>query len=262
MTTWTNFASLGVGPGTTPQLDANFSILSPLINIPCTVSGTNALTLTSNANASTMVAYQNYMNLDGVAAATNSGSVTANLNGFGAVNVYKDTPQGPQLLTGGEIIQNCQFALIYDQALNSNAGGFHLTGGGAPLAGQSITVQSLNASVGSIASLTANSFSLGSLQIGASVINAMTRLYSTLASVSFGIVLPQAAAQATVSFAGCQVLDNVIVGLPAAPVANVLYQGYVSGAGSIVMRAFNNASGSTVTLSLATFRLTNMGFVA
>ena len=241
--TWTNFASLGVGPGTTPQLDANFAALSALINVPCTVSGTNTLTLTSTAGTSTLVAYQNYMNLDGVAAATNNGPVTANFNGIGPMNVYKDTPQGPQGLTGGEIVQNCGFALIYDSALNSSAGGFHLTGGGAPLTGQSITVASLNATVASVASI----------QVGASVVNAVTRMYSTLASISFGAIVPGASAQSTVSFAGCQVLDNVIVGLPAAPQASVSYLGFVSAAGSIVMRASNNAVGVTVTVSLTTF---------
>ena len=263
--TWTNFASLGVGPGTTPQLDANFLAVSQLLNIPCTVSGTNTLTLTSTAGTSTLAGYANYMNLDCVAAASNSGGVTANFNGFGPLNVYKDTPQGPQLLTGGEIVQNCQFVLIYDSTLNSSAGGFHLFGGGNVLAGQAISVASITAATASLSivnegNVNAASLSLGSMQIGASILNAVVRMYSTLASISFGVIVPGASAQATVSFAGCQVLDNVIVGLPAAPNASVSYLGFVPAAGSVVVRASNNAPAATVSLSLVTFRVTDIGW--
>ena len=240
--TWTNFASLGVGPGTTPQLDANFAAVSQLLNIPCTVSGTNTLTLTSTAGTSTLSGYANYMNLSCVAAATNTGSVTANFNGFGALNIYKDTSTGPQLLTGGEIVQNCEFTLIYDSALNASAGGFHMTDGAGLLTGQTITI--------------------GALQVGTSITNAMTHIYSTLASMSFGVLVPGASAQATVSFSGCQVLDNVIVGLPAAPQASVSFEGFVSASGSIVLRAANNAVAATATVTLATYRLTNIGFVS
>lgn len=148
---WTTFASLGVGPGTTPQLDANLNILSALVPIPCTVSGTNALVLTSIEGAGSVTAYQQNMQFIGIAAATNSSTVTANCAGFGVLNVYKDTINGPAALTGTEIVQNCQFTLTYDLALNGGAGGFHLqTGAAAQLNGQTVTINSLYATSASL----------------------------------------------------------------------------------------------------------------
>ena len=58
---------------------------------------------------------------------TNTGPVTATVGSVGFLNVYKDTPGGPALLTGGEIVALNAFSLRYDPALNTGAGGFHLT---------------------------------------------------------------------------------------------------------------------------------------
>ena len=143
MTTWTTFANLTTP--TLPELDANFLILSGLVNVPCTVAGTNTLTLTSTANTSTLATYLNYLTLVGVAVNTNSGAVTANFQSFGALNVYKDTPGGPQVLTGSEIVQNCEFTLIYDSALNSGAGGFHLKDISGPLFNTQLSTVSFGA---------------------------------------------------------------------------------------------------------------------
>jgi len=125
--TWTTFATL-TNP-TTPELDANFATLSMLAPIPVTVSGTNALTLTSIAGASTISSYQNYMTFIGTVVSTNNAGVTASVVGIqsGAfLNVYKDTGLGSVLLTGSEMVAGCSFTLRYDSALNSGAGGFHL----------------------------------------------------------------------------------------------------------------------------------------
>ena len=296
MTTWTTFANLT--GATTPELDANFLILSGLVNVPCNVSGTNTLTLTSTANTASLAGYLNYLNLDCVAAASNTGATTANFQSFGALNVYKDTVGGPALLTGGEIIANCEFTLIYDSALNSSAGGFHLKGGGGTLSGQTINVNSINSTLGSInsfsfsnmngatasiTSLTAPNFlgtsisvvnfigqsvsinnlngtvTMAAMQMG-SVVNPLTRFQSTLASFSFGTVLPQGTAQTTVSFAGCSVLDGVIIGPPAASSLGISYQGLVLAAGSIGVRAINTTNNATISLASATFRVINMGF--
>jgi hypothetical protein len=106
--------------------------------IPCTVSGTNALVLTPFTTptiGTPPLAIQAQLRVSGVAAASNTGAVTANVGSLGVLSVYKDSASGPVALTGGEIIVGNYFALAYDAALNSGAGGWHLGGGligGAP----------------------------------------------------------------------------------------------------------------------------------
>jgi len=111
-------------------LDNNFTTFGALVPIPCSVAGTNTLTLTQNAAGlvptPTIAAYSSNMLFTGVAAATNTGAVTANVGSVGALPVYKDTQSGPVALTGNEIIAGCAFSLFYDAALNSGNGGFHL----------------------------------------------------------------------------------------------------------------------------------------
>ena len=292
--TWTTFANLTTP--TLPELDANLAFLNGLVNIPCTVSGTNTLTVTPVAGGGTISSYSNYMVLRGIAAATNSGAVTANFAGIGALNVYKDTPAGPVVLTGNEIVLNCEFSLIYDSTLNASAGGFHLdTPNAGGLSGQTVTVASINATLGSLTSLSisngyfasasiatlsvANGYfasasiatlsvangiaTLSSVQLG-SVVNALTRLQSTLASFSItsgNALTPGQEAQATISFTGAAVNDQILV-QPSSVSASLSYAGYVSAAGSVVFRVHNLAPAATVTVSLFTVRLTDIGFNA
>ena len=122
----------------TPELDANFNAAGRLGTIPCTVSGTNTLALTPFTTPTIPtppLVLQPQLRVSGIAANSNSGATTANVNGGGALNVYKDSASGPVALTGGEIVQNNYFALAYDATLNTGAGGWHLEGGlvaGAP----------------------------------------------------------------------------------------------------------------------------------
>ena len=277
--TWTTFANLTTP--TLPELDANLAFLNGLVNIPCTVSGTNTLTVTPVAGGGTISSYSNYMVLRGIAAATNSGAVTANFAGIGALNVYKDTPAGPVVLTGNEIVLNCEFSLIYDSTLNASAGGFHLdTPNAGGLSGQTVTVASINATLGSLTCLSiSNGYfasasiatlsvatgiaTLSSVQLG-SVVNALTRLQSTLASFSItsgNALTPGQEAQATISFTGAAVNDQILV-QPSSVSASLSYAGYVSAAGSVVFRVHNLAPAATVTVSLFTVRLTDIGFNA
>jgi hypothetical protein len=111
-------------------LDNNIATLSAAAPIPCTVAGTNTLTLTQNGvgvvPSSVITAYTLNMSFSGIASATNTGDTTATVGSIGALHVFKDTPTGPALLTGGEIVNLCAFTLRYDSALNTGAGGFHL----------------------------------------------------------------------------------------------------------------------------------------
>jgi hypothetical protein len=112
-------------------LDNNFITLSAADTIACGIAGTNTLTFTPNAAgvvpSEPISFYTNYMLFVGVATGSNTGAVTATVGTIGVLNVYKDTPAGPALLSGGEIIANNAISMRYDSTLNSGAGGFHLT---------------------------------------------------------------------------------------------------------------------------------------
>ncbi len=129
-------------------LDNNFTTFGALVPIPCSIAGTNSLTLTQSAAGlvptPSISIYTTNMLFTGIAAATNTGSVQATVGAVGLLNVYKDTLTGPVLLTGNEIIINNAISLRYDAALNSGAGGFHLTSStetvSAPIAPTSVQV--------------------------------------------------------------------------------------------------------------------------
>src|SRR5579884_3609765 len=119
----------GLTSATGANLDQDFNAAGLLGTIPCTVSGTNALTLTpytSPTIGTPPVALQAQLRFSGIAAATNTGAVTANCAATGSLNVYKDTASGPAALTGGEIVAGNYIVLAYDAALNAGAGGYHL----------------------------------------------------------------------------------------------------------------------------------------
>ena len=239
--TWTTFAAL-TNP-TLPQLDGNLAALSLLTPIPVSAAGTHALTLTSIAGVAAISLYQNYMTFIGIAANTNNGSVTAaviGIQGGTFLNVYKDSLSGPVLLTGGEIVANCAFTLRYDASLNSNAGGFHLVDSGTGLTtGQTINV--------------------GGVSVGGG--DVVTRFTSTLATVTLAIVPPTAFSQSTISFTGCQINDNIMLGFPSLPASNIAITGFVSAAGSVVIRVANLTTNTTISLGTIAVRATDLGFV-
>jgi hypothetical protein len=107
-------------------LDDNFAALGALTPIPCSVTGTNAVVLTQNADTPTVAAYANYAIFSGVCVSANTGAATAQLSTLGALPIYKDTQIGPVPLVGGEMYPGNILYLIYDSALDSGAGGFHL----------------------------------------------------------------------------------------------------------------------------------------
>lgn len=122
---------------TTGQLDTVFNQAGLLGTIPCTVTGTNTLTLTVNSSVGTppLTSFNPLLRFGAVAANDNSGAVTANIGGTGALSVYKDSATGPVALTGGEIQAGNYFVLIYDSTLSGGLGGYHLENivvGGAP----------------------------------------------------------------------------------------------------------------------------------
>lgn len=117
------------------DLDDNFAALGALTAIPCTASGTNTIVLTPEANTPTISAYANYQPFSFIAPATNTGAATARFSGLASLSIYKDTASGPVALVGGEIVTGNAVSLIYDSALNSGAGGFHVRSSFTPNTG-------------------------------------------------------------------------------------------------------------------------------
>ena len=234
---WTTFAAL-TAP-TLPELDGNFSILTLLANIPVTISGTNTLVLTSTGGATAIAAYQQNMVIVGVAVATNNGAVTAQLGGLAALNVYNDTLSGPALLVGGEIVNNCRVTLIYDSALNSGAGGFHLgTGGSAQLVGATINPVAL--------------------QVNSSP--AILGLPSAQYTINFTAIGPNAGQNQTVTLAGVKAGDMPLLQAPATTSIGLVIQAFIPSAGTVVLHASNITAATTITPASATYRITAMRY--
>ena len=143
------FANVTSATGT--QLDANNAALAALTPIPCTVAGSNTLTLTPSTAAPSVAGYANYGIFSAVAISANTGAVTAQVSSLAALNVYKDTAGGPVLLSGGEIRVGNLLVLTYDSALAAGAGGFHLSvpATAATVLGTSAFQYNVNATVGS-----------------------------------------------------------------------------------------------------------------
>lgn len=108
-------------------LDENFTTLGYSVVITCSISGTNALTLTPVSYTPTVASYADYQLFAGVyVAAANTGATTAQVVGLPALPVYKQGSAGPIALVGSELIFANMALLQYDSNLNSGAGGFHL----------------------------------------------------------------------------------------------------------------------------------------
>lgn len=170
------FASLS--SPTMNQLDLNFNALGALTPIPCAVAGTNALTLTPAANTPAVAAYANYMQFTGIAAATSTGLMTAQVGALAALNVYADSSSGVAQATTGQVVLNTAFTLMYDSTLNAGAGGFHLlsavaVGSFLPLAGGTLTGALKGTSITLTGALTAASAS-GATLTGTSFVSAPT----------------------------------------------------------------------------------------
>lgn len=281
----TLFANLTLATGA--ELDGNFAALGAISTIPCGVTGTNNIALTPLDNTPTVPAYLNYMQFSGIAAGDNTGAVTAGINSLPSLPVYKDTPAGPVLLTGTEIQQGCLFVLTYDSALGAG-GGFHVqtginssAGTYLPLAGGTLTgvlagTAMTLSGVGSVAGLNSsggvNGVSLtgvsiastgglsgGSLTIGGgSIMKGM--LATSIAAITLTAILPNTSQDQAIVFAGLNLRDTIMMGLPSLNVVGVSYNAFASAAGTLTLRAFNVTTGTIAGITLAGVRFTALQF--
>jgi hypothetical protein len=215
-------------------LDNNFTTFGALVPIPCSVAGTNTLTLTQNAAGfvptPTIAAYTNGMLFTGIAAATNNSVVTAQVGTAPALNVYKDTLSGPSALVAEEITAGNAFSLRYDSALNSGAGGFHL------MATTDGTFSPANPS---------------SLQINGNT-GVMTSMLSGTVALTFTATPGWSSQDQTFTLAGPAVIpavgDFVQINPPSLSAAGVAFSGMVTAASAslatIAVRLQNAASAS------------------
>lgn len=235
----TQFAN-SPGPAQLSALDNNFTTLSAADTIACAIAGTNTLTFTQNAAglvpSQTISAYTNYMLFVGVASATNTGAVTATVGSVGALNVYKDGPGGPALLTGGEIVAGNAVSLRYDLTLNSGAGGFHLTSS-TQNTGTAISPASVQVNGGA---------TLTNLLSG----NSPTLTFTATPGWSSQDQTFSVTAALTAVGALPAIGDFVAVNPPSLGAMGVGFQGYISGSGSLSLSSVSIVSCSTINIRL------------
>ena len=227
------------------QLDENFAALGALVPIPCLASGDNTVTITPLANTPTVAAYSNYMQFTGISAAGNNGPATGKVGSLASLPIYKFSPAGPVLLSGGEMVANVAFTWMYDSALNGGNGGFHLMDAAA-VTGAGGTITGPLVGSGSLAVLSFPLASITRLSIGANG-NTITRNLRVLSSsLSFAALLPGTGTTASISMPGCSINDIVSVGAPAAAAASIgiMYRGIVVNDGTVSLLFFNASTGT------------------
>lgn len=120
------FASLsGNQPGST--LDSDFNAVAQMGSIFCSSAGTNAITLTPNANQPDVISYTNNTLFAFNASATPTGAVTLQVGSLGALNVYYS--DGATQINAGAFIEGQFVIVVYLASLNSGAGGFSFVNG-------------------------------------------------------------------------------------------------------------------------------------
>lgn len=221
-------------------LDNNFTTFGALVPIPCGISGTNTLVLTQSAAGlvptPTIQGYSTNMLFSGIAVSSNTGATTAAVGSLGVLNVYKDTASGPALLSGGEIVVNNAISLRYDAALNSGAGGFHLTSSTATM-GAAISPSSVQVNGNSTLTnlLSGNSPTLTFTATPGW--SSQDQLFSVTAALTAIGTLPA-------------VGDFVQVNPPSLGAAGIDFRGFVAGAGSLSLSSVSVVSCSTINIRL------------
>jgi hypothetical protein len=82
--------------------------------------------------------------------------------------------------------------------------------------------------------------------------NTITKVLSATASLDFTSISAASQASLTITVTGAAVGDEVIMALPAAPAAGLVFNAFVSAADTVTIRA-SNISGSPVDAAAATY---------
>lgn len=214
------------------QLDQNFTAVGKLGILPCTVTGTNAVTFTPIAGVSpTITAYYQLMTFSGILVANGTGTLTAQYGSLPLLPVFRMTAAGPVTTNGNEFRSGNLMILTYDAALAGGSGGFFI-------AADDLQPQLSGLSIGSVASVTAAT---------------VTRLLSSVASLTFTSQASGSSQDQTIAMLGVSVGDVVQIGLPAAVTAGFVFDGRVSVANVVHVRS-TNASGAGGTVGTIAIR--------
>lgn len=256
---------------TTPELDANFIAYAVFGNIPCTVSGTNALALTQNANTPTLTQLVNYQRFTGVFVNNNSGSLTLQVGAFSVLNGYKDSGSGPIPFVGGECIIGNAFTAEYDSALNSGSGGFHVStstqlAGGTIVGNLTLSNGSLIALGGSLgvtlssALLSGNSLTISALnlKVGSGTVATLTHMLSALGTLTYTVTPAQTSQDQNIVVTGAQLQDVISLGIGAVIPSGAGFTGFCGTVGTVTVR-MSNPTASSISLTTMTVRAMAMG---
>ena len=103
------------------QLDNMYIDVWNAATLSCTVTGTNALTLTPRTNVNLPTSYVPNQRVSFTAGTTSTGLMTAQIGALAALNIYQ--PGGTQA-GAGNIVINTYYELAYDANLNTGSGGW------------------------------------------------------------------------------------------------------------------------------------------
>jgi hypothetical protein len=112
-----------------PNLDSDFSALTPAVVLPCTAAGTNAYVLTPQSATLTVTAYSDKELYSFDAPATSTGSCTIAIGVLPALNLY--AADRVTVIGSGAIVTGAFYIVGYLASLNSGAGGFFIASASA-----------------------------------------------------------------------------------------------------------------------------------
>lgn len=119
---WPFTYGTAVSPVAASTLDTMFNQVAAGMAIPCTASGTNAISLTPAANFPALTSYNELGGYRFKPVATTTAAVTAQFNGLGFLPAYK--ANGTTQLNIGDLVIGQEYVLRFSQSLNSGGGGF------------------------------------------------------------------------------------------------------------------------------------------
>lgn len=116
----------GIAGGNEPLslFDTMFQQVAAVIAIPCSATGTNAISLAPLPNCPALTAYTELCGFRFRAIGTSTGLITAQHNGIGFLPVYH--ADGTTQATTGDVTVSQEYVIRFSQSLNAGAGGFFL----------------------------------------------------------------------------------------------------------------------------------------
>lgn len=125
---WINFGNLPGGDQPASLFDTQFANVAGWATVACSASGTNAITLTPLLSGFVPQPYADHMAFAFRAAADSTGAVTLGVGSQPQKPVFG--ADGVSQLGAGAVLAERVYVAVYNSALNSGAGGWHLSAAG------------------------------------------------------------------------------------------------------------------------------------